>query len=448
MQTFDVIVIGAGSGLHVADAAAEQKLKVAVIEAGPMGGTCLNRGCIPSKMVIHSADVMETIQNAEKFGIKVSGAKTNFAAITKRVSSIVDKDAKDIEDALMKDKNITLFKGTARFTGDYTLEVNKQKIKGKKIVIAAGTREFIPPVEGLESSGYITSTEALRLKNQPKHLIIIGGGYIAAEMAHFYGMMGTKITIFQRDKFMIPREDGEVAEAFTKAFSKKYEVITEASVNKVEKKGKNFVVHAGKKKVTGDQLLVATGRVPNTDILEVGKTAVKMSKRGFIEVDEYMETSQKNVYALGDIAGVYLFKHSANLEAQYVSHNLFSKKKSKVNYDAMPHAVFSSPQIAGVGMTEEQLVEKKIKYSVGRYEYIHTGMGAAIDEQDGFVKVLVDPKTNKILGCHIMGKDASTLIHEVLVAMRTEGTLSPIRRTVHIHPALNEVVQRAFFNIE
>ena len=271
MEEFDVIVIGAGSGLIISDAAATAGLKVAVVDKGPMGGTCLNRGCIPSKMLIHSGDVAEIISNAKKFGIIVKNHKVNFSAITARVSRIVDGDAQSIEDAIKKDKNTKLFRGEAKFIGERTLRVGNREIRGQKIFIAAGTRELIPPIEGLNKIKYLTSTEALRLKKQPKVLTIIGGGYIAAEMAHFYGSLGTKVNIIQRNELLVPREDSEIAKKFTEIYSKKFNVILSANAAKVEKKGAKYIVTAatldGKKKkiFVSDQLLIATGRIPNSD---------------------------------------------------------------------------------------------------------------------------------------------------------------------------------------
>ena len=189
--------------------------------------------------------------------------------------------------------------------------------------------------------------------------------------------------------------------------------------------------------------MVAAGRVTNTDIFDVKKTNVKTDKKGYVKTNKYMETSAKNIWALGDIAGKFFFKHSANLEAEYCYYNAFGKKKVKIDYYAMPHAIFSSPQIAGVGMTEQEIKEKNIKYAVGKYNYINSGMGIAIEDREGFVKIMVDKKTRKILGCHIMGTDASILIHEVIVAMKARQTVDILRRAVHVHPALSEVVQRA-----
>lgn len=447
MEKFDVIVIGAGSGLNIVDAAANQGLNVALIEKGPMGGTCLNRGCIPSKMLIHSADVAEAVRNAGKFGINADTASVSFRKIVESISSFVDKDSREIERNIRKAGNIALFKAEGAFTGPKTLKVSDRTITADKIFIFAGTRPSIPPIKGLGGSGYLTSTEALRLRTLPKTLTILGGGYIAAELAHFFGALGSKITIIERGGRLLPNEDDEVAKAFTGIYRKKFNVLLGFSADSVEKKKGKFIVTAAngkhKRAIASDKLLIATGRTPNSDILDVAKAGVKVNKEGFIIANDYMETTAEGVWAGGDIAGKFQFKHSANMESQYMYHNAFNQKlKKRVDYSAMPHAIFSSPQIAGVGSRQQDL--KKGTFMVGKYFYRDTGMGAAMKDETGFAKILVDRKSRKILGCHIIGPDASTLIHEVVVAMKSgTGTIDNITKSVHVHPALSEVVQRA-----
>ena len=315
--------------------------------------------------------------------------------------------------------------------------------------------DAIPKISGLEKVPYLTSTEALRLKKQPKSMIIMGGGYIAAELAHFFGSLGTKITIVEMTDKLLGAEDDEISEKFTELFSKKYNILLGHKAVGASKKAKKIfleiqnIKNSRIKKISADSLLVAVGRMPNSDILDVGKSGIAVNEKGYIKVNEFLETNVAGIWALGDIAGIYLFKHSANLEANYAAHNAFSSEsKTPVDYRAMPHAVFSSPQIAGVGLTEKQAKDKGLNYVSGKYYYSHTGMGAAMQEKDGFVKAIVEKGTGKILGCHIIGPDASTLIHEVIVAMRFEGTVNEIIHSVHIHPALSEVVSRAFAAID
>ncbi len=452
-KRFDAIVIGAGSGLSISSEAAERGLKVAVVDNGPFGGTCLNRGCIPSKMLIQSANVVEEIQRAGLFGVNAKLNGIDWKRIMSRVNRTVDSEARAIEQGNRSVKNITVYKDTARFVGMRKLRVGNDVITADKIFICAGTRPSAPPIPGLYNVRYLTSNEALRLSKQPKSLIIIGGGYIGAELAHFFGSLGTKVTILQRSGWLLTNEDTEIAKAFTEVFARKHDVILNSNTLRVFKKGKNIAVEyevGGRKKVVvGEKLLVAAGRVPNTDVLDVAKSGVELTKAGFVRVNEFMETTVPGIWAIGDIAGIFMLKHSANLEAAYAAHNAFNpSQKRAVPYDAMPNAVFSSPQIGAVGHTEEELVEKKIPYVKGKYRYYDSAYGRSIEDKDGFVKVLADPKTKQILGCHIMGTDAASIIHEVIVAMKNKLTVDDVLNTVHVHPALPEVIQRAFASIE
>jgi mycothione reductase len=490
LEKFDLIVIGAGSGLDVANAVAHQGHKVALIEKNRLGGTCLNRGCIPSKLLIHSADVIQTIKSANLFGIKVEGISIDYQKIVNRVNRITDSDSEEIKKGLQQSENPKLFTKKCTFIGHKKIAIaevkedgnyddgnyddgnyddddddgggggdDEQTITAEKIVIAAGTRPRIPKIKGLVKSGFITSDEALRLKKQPRILTFIGGGYIACELAHFFGSLGTTINIIQRNDFLIPNEDEEISRKFTEVFAKKYNLYLGFDTESVENDNgggskssdyKKFHIIAKNKDekeidLESDQLLVSVGRTPNTDLLNLKKTGVKVNEKGFVVVDEYLETTTKGIFALGDIVGRYQFKHNANLEAEYAYKNIiYPNKKKSVNYVAMPHAIFSSPQVAGVGLTEQEVKKKNILYTKSTYPYINTGMGEAIEDKNGFVKFLVDKNNRKILGCHIIGTDASILIHEVLVAMRTgDGTIDNITETIHIHPALSEVVVRA-----
>ncbi|MGB9169287.1 MAG: dihydrolipoyl dehydrogenase [Nitrososphaeraceae archaeon] len=459
MEKFDLIVIGSGAGLDVATAAAKDKgLKVAVIEKSKLGGTCLNVGGIPSKLLIYTANIIDILKKAEIFGIKVNEYSIDFEKIISRVNKIIDKEAKKLKKDLQGSNNNTrLFLHDCKFIGEKKITIaNNEIITADKILIASGTRPNIPKINGLENVNYITSTEALCLKHQPKTLTIIGGGYIACEFAHFYGSLGTKINIIQRNDFLIPNEDIDVSRKFTKIFSKKYNVYLGYNTEMVRynyddtnnQKLFNVIVRDkfGRSiEIDSEQLLIATGRTPNSDLLDIEKSGIKINEKGFILVDDYLETNIEGIFAIGDIIGKYQFKHNANNEAHYAYNNmLYPNNKLSVNYNAIPHAIFTSPQIASVGYTEQQLKNEKIEYEKSVYPYIQTVMGQAMEDKEGFVKFLIDKKNKYILGCHIMGTDASILIHEVLVAMRTaDGKIDNITNTIHIHPALSEVVSRA-----
>ena len=463
MEEFDFLVIGSGSGLEVANVAANQGQSVAVVEEGPLGGTCLNRGCIPSKHLLYHADVLETVERAGEFHIDAEVNGVEFAAMVRQVNEEVQADAESIRRGLDSSEQHELFAGTGRFVDERTVEISGGeddgvRLRAETVLIAAGTRPSIPPIDGIESVDYLTSTDALKLEERPEHLVIVGGGYIAAELGHFFGTFGTDVTIVGRRPNLLPEADEEVAEAFTERYADRFTVHTGHSATAVSREngsvtvearpyeygeGGGIVEDADPVTVSGDELLVAAGRVPNTDTLNLDATGVGTDDRGFVETDEYLETDVEGIWALGDIVGEYLLKHSANHEARAVARNIFGSEPEPVDYTAMPFAVFASPEVAGVGAREEALRAEGREYATNTYRYEDTARGGAM-QAEGFVKVIVDLE-GAILGCHIIGPDAATLIQEVVVAMKAgSGTVRDIRESVHIHPALPEVVQRAF----
>ncbi|MCH8894002.1 MAG: mycothione reductase [Chloroflexi bacterium] len=454
MRKFDLIVIGSGSGLEVSADVSDAGRSVAVIEEGPFGGTCLNRGCIPSKMLIHCADVMQTVQNAAAFGIHAKVERIDWRFIVQRAFEEVDADAAMIERGNRQSENIEVFKGRGRFTGPKTIAVtgpglDEEELTADTILIAAGTRPWVPDIPGLDRTPYITSDEALRLPEQPRRLTIIGGGYIAAELAHFFGALGTEVTIIHRRGLMLREEDEDVSRRFTEVYQRRFTMMLDSQAAGVSSKNGEIIVEVttpdGSKSVTSDTLLMATGRVPNTDSLEVAKTGVELNQRGYIKTDEHLQTNVPGIWALGDIVGRYLLKHNANLEAAYASNNILDpENQAAVDYHAMPHAVFASPQVASVGLTQQEAEGRGAAYVAATYAYSDTAYGASIEDKDGFVKVLADPETGEILGCHIIGTDAATLIQEVANAMRLRLGVDAITQSIYVHPALPEVLQRAF----
>ena len=456
MQKFDLIVIGSGSGLDVANGAAASGWSVCLVENGPLGGTCLNRGCIPSKILVHSADVAMAIRRASEFGLRVADMEVDFASIVSRASDSVDEDSAGIEHALSHHvDNPRLIKGEARFIGKKRLRVGDEEVQGDRILIASGTRPQVPDIPGLAEAGFATSDEALRRQEQPTGLVILGGGYIAAELGHFFGALGTQVTVIHRHPILLRREDEEIAAKFTEVFGRHHVVLTNALPVGVRRDSGLVAVTVedrdtgARSLVSGDTLLVATGRVPNTDILNLESTGVRVNDRGFVQVDDFLETDVKGIFALGDVVGRYLYKHNANHEAQYAYWNMVLGHRVPVDYSAMPHAVFSYPQVAGVGLTEQECAEKGFDYAVGRYNYADTAMGQAMREEDGLVKIIAHRSNGKILGCHIVGPEASILIQEAVVAMRCgEGTVDNITNAIHVHPALPEVLARAASNLQ
>jgi len=463
MEEYDFLVIGSGSGLEVANVAANQGQSVAVVEKDRLGGTCLNRGCIPSKQLLYHADVVETIERAEEFDISAEVTDVAFDDIVRKVNEDVHGDAASIRDGLESSPRHDLYDGEARFVEERTVEVSGgaddgARLRADTVLIAAGSRPAIPPIDGIDAVDYLTSKEALQLEESPDHLVVVGGGYIAAELGHFFGTFGSDVTVVGRRPNLLPSADEEVAEAFTDRYAERFDVYTGHEATAVSESGGEITVEARPYSyeegavvgdeaegvsVTGDELLVATGRRPNSDTLNLDTAGVETDADGFVATDEYLRTTADGVWALGDIVGEYLLKHSANHEAQAVARNVFGGELEPVDYDAMPFAVFGSPEVAGVGAREGELRAADREYATNTYRYEETARGDAM-HAEGFVKAIID-LDGEILGCHIVGPEASTLIQEVVVAMKAgSGTVRDVRESVHVHPALPEVVQRAF----
>lgn len=442
---FDLIVIGSGSGLEVSSAAAARGLRVAVIDEGPFGGTCLNRGCIPSKMLVHVADVAEAIRHARRLGISARIEAIDWDFIVRRTFEEIDAEAAQIEQANRDAEAITVFRERARFVGHKRLSVGGREIAADTIVIAAGSRPWAPDIDGLDEVGYSTSDDVMRLPAQPRRLAILGGGYVACELAHVFGALGTDVTLVTHGPLLVGREDRQVAERLTEAYRRRFRVITGAEAQRVRRDGDDVVLATdGGEEVAVDALLVATGRSPNTDLLDVTATGVEVDDDGFVRTDPSLETTVPGIWALGDIVGRYQLKHSANLEAAHVAHNVLNPdNRADVDYRAMPHAIFSSPQIGSVGLTEEAARDSDRAFVVTTYDYADTAYGSSVEDHDGFVKVLLDPESGDLLGCHVIGTEAATLVQEAVNVMRFGLPADVIGQSIYIHPALPEVMQRA-----
>lgn len=457
MREFDLIVIGGGSGTAVGDAAADRGGDVAVVEPGPLGGACVTRGCVPSKGLIHRADVVEEIRRAGEFGVDAGLEGVDFASITAEIEEAVYEKAENMERQLRESEDKTLFDAEAEFVDERTVAVDGEELRGEQVVVAAGARPSVPPIDGLEDADYLTSAEALYLDERPDRLVILGGGYVGAELGHFFGQMGAEVAIVGRSDRLVPREDQAASEAVTAAFGERYDVYAGHEATAVEERNGEFVVTAEPSKgdgddggdetveVSGDELLVATGRKPNTDRLDVEAADIETTDGGFVETDEYLESNVDGVWALGDIAGPPLFKHAADYEARVVARNAVLDGEERVDYTGLGHAVFTSPRVAAVGQTEGELRDDGVAYESARAEYADVPLGMVSKDDRGFAKVLADPDDGEILGCHVVGEEAPTLLHEVLVALRSgDGTVDDVAETIHVHPARNEVLLKAF----
>jgi mycothione reductase len=453
MKEYDVIVIGSGAGTIIVDEAVAKGLKVALVDKGPIGGTCLNLGCVPSKVLIYAADRIVEIQEAKKLGIAAEIKSIDFASIMERMRKSRLESQTYIRKGITETENLAFYEREGHFVEDYGMEVDGEKIKGKKIFIASGSRPVIPPIKGLDSIDYLTNENALELTQRPDSLVIIGGGYVAVEYAHFFAAMGTKVTILEMLSRIAQSEEPEISELLEKEMKKRMAIYTNTQVEEIKKDGKGFIAVA-RDKATGKQMefparriMVAVGRRSNADLLKVESIGVELDKRGFIKVDEYLETTKKGIFAVGDANGQQMFTHVANREATVAWHNSTHKTKIKMDYSAAPHAVYSHPQIASVGLTEEN-AKKDYHILVGRAKYSDTAKGEAMMEEEGFAKAIVDGHSGRILGFHIIGPYAPELIQEVINAMATGGGVHSINEGMHIHPALPELILRTFENLE
>jgi dihydrolipoamide dehydrogenase len=452
MKTYDVIVIGSGSGGEIVDAAISHGMKVAWVDKGPLGGTCLNVGCIPSKILIHPADRIMEILEAKKLGITAEIKDIDFQAIMQRVQRPIQESHTAMQQGISHAENLDYYHDMGYFIKDYTLQVSGNEIKGEKIFLSSGARPFIPPIKGLDSIPYLTNENVFSLNEKPTSMVIIGGGYIAVEFAHFFSAVGTNVTMIQRGNRLIPNAEPEISEVLQKQLMKRMQIYLNTEVLEVQKQG-NSVTVKGKNSMTGKEIMVsaekifvAAGRKSNADLLKVENTGVRTNAQGYIVVNEYLETSKQNIWAFGDAIGKAMFKHVANEEAVVAWRNAFHEKKTKMEYQTIPYAVFTYPEIAAVGMTEEE-AKKQYPILVGTARYSDVAKGEAMMETEGFAKAILEKQTGKIVGFHIIGPYAPMLIQEVINGMALGGDIGYISQGMHIHPALSELILRTLGNL-
>ena len=453
MAHFDLVVVGAGSGNSLLTPELAD-LRVAIVERGDFGGTCLNRGCIPSKMLVHVADVAEATRRAGRLGISARLDEVRWPEVSERVFGRIDPIAAAGEEYRQSLANVAVYKGQARFCGPRRLEVDGAPVTGDAVVLAAGARPFIPPQPDLSTVDYQTSDTIMRLPEPPRRLLIWGGGYIAAELAHVFGAAGSDVTIINRGARLLRAEDIDVSEAFTAAYRKRFRVLTGAEVLTADTTATGAAAlrvrrDGGEETVSGDVLLVAAGRIPNGDELAVAAAGVALDAAGYVVTDEYGRTTAEGVWALGDISNPNQLKHVANAEARAVAHNLAHPEDLRpLALGPIPHAVFASPQVASVGSTEQALQEADRSYLRSVRPYSDTAYGWALEDETGFCKVLSDPATDRLLGAHICGPDAAVLLQQLVQAMACDLSVDRIARgQMYIHPALSEVVEQALLGL-
>lgn len=451
-SNFDLIIIGSGSGNHIP--ASFDDLSIAMVERDVFGGTCLNKGCIPSKMFVLPADRVAEAADAHRIGVDISVNGTDWTAIRDRIFGRIDPIASGgREYRAERCPNVTLFEGTARFVhpvqpGQHVIDVDGVRITAPQVLLAAGSRPVVPPISGLVETGFQTSDGIMRLDRRPDRLGIIGGGYIAAEMGHIFAGLGSRVSLFNRSDVLLSRHDREIAERFTAAFGQRVDLHLDHLPTRVERRGSSIVVHCAGEEVEVDELLVATGREPNSDLLDCEVVGIETHHHGTIKVDEFQRTTVPGIWAVGDVANDIHLKHVANHEADIAFWNIAHPDELRSSdHRAIPAAVFSHPQVATVGMTEQQVIDAGIDHVIGRRDYGGTAYGWALNDETGFAKVIVERETGLILGAHILGPQASTLIQPLVQAMRFDQPAVNIARDVYyIHPALTEVVENALLD--
>lgn len=456
MSQFDLIVIGAGPAGYVsAIRAAQLGMKTALIEKRKeLGGTCLNVGCIPSKALLDSSEKYEMAQHHfADHGIEVTDVKTDIPKMIKRKQSVVDKMTQGIN-FLMKKNKVTVINGWATIDGPNTVKVDDGDVyEAKKILIAAGSDVIELPFAKYDGEHIISSTEALELQKVPQHLIVIGAGVIGLELGSVWRRLGAKVSVIDIADKPLAVMDGDLGKEAQKLFTKQgLEFYMESKVTGVNVEDGNVNVeledkNGETKKLNGDKVLVAVGRKPNTGGLKLENANIKTDDRGFIEVNESFQTSCESIYAVGDCAPGPMLAHKGEEEG-VVCVEMMAGQKPHVNYDCIPWVVYTSPEISGVGKTEEMLKEEGVAYNVGKFNYLANGRAVAMAESTGFVKVLADKKTDKLLGVHMIGHNTSEMIHEAVAIMEFGGSAEDMARMVHAHPTMSEATKEAALAVD
>lgn len=446
-DTYDLIIIGSGSGNAIPEYLSDWR--IAIIERGVFGGTCLNVGCIPSKMFVMPADVALSATHGERLGVHTSYHGADWPAIRDRVFGRIDPIAEGGRRYRADgSENIDLIEGTARFVGPRRVEVGGRILSAPRVLVAAGARPSIPDIPGLRRVRHHTSDTIMRLEAFPPRLGIIGGGFIAAELGHVFSSLGSRVTLFNRSAPLIRDHDHEVAERFTEVFSRRVEVRLNSLPSEVRASGDHIELVCDHDSVVVDELLVATGRTPNVDLLDLHNAHIETTDFGTIAVDATMATSAEGVWAIGDIANEHQLKHVANREAAIAFWNMTHPDDQRhVDLSAVPHAVFSNPQVGSVGLTEHEARRQGLDFVVGRRDYGGTAYGWALEDTDSMAKVLIERGSERLIGAHIIGPQSANLVQLVTQAMQFGQTARQLAQEVfYIHPALTEVVENALLD--
>ncbi len=450
-NTFDVIILGGGpAGYVAAIRSAQLGLTVAVVERDKLGGVCVNIGCIPTKALLHSAYIARLLSESKDFGVEVTNVRTDYGVAMKRSRRVSEQNSKGVE-FLMKKNKITVVKGSGVLLPGKKVKVGGDVYEAKKaVVVATGSRVKGIPQIGLEinKTTVISSDEALLMEQLPASLAIVGAGAVGMEFADIFNAFGVKITLIEALPRILPLEDAEASDALAKSYKKHgIDVIAGAKVTKAAV-GKDKValeVEAGgeKKSVVVDVVLMAAGRAVNTENVGLAECGIQITDRGFIKVDKNLQTTAPGYYAIGDVAGPPMLAHKGSREGVVVAELIAGRKPHAIKYDNVPSVTYCHPEVASIGLTEEQCKERKLDYVAGRFPFSANGRARGTGETEGFVKILRDKKYGEILGAHIVGGHASEIIHELAVARENEYTVEEVDLAIHAHPTMSEAVAEA-----
>ncbi len=443
MNEKDIVIIGGGPGGYVAAIhAAHLGAKVALVEKDKLGGTCLNRGCIPTKALVRSAEVLREAKRATDFGLEIPVVNVNFPGIMARKSNVVDKLVSGVEQ-LMKSNKISVHRGTGRILSPQLVKVNDEEIAAKKIVIATGSETTLLPIPGLDLPGVLTTDDILELKELPESLVVIGGSHVGVEFASIFNELGTKVTIVKRRPLRLEPVDEEIGRRFAQTLPRRgIKVKIGAAVKAIKRNGTVLKVvwdtPEGEQGVEGQMVLMATGRQPFTEGLGLSELGIRMDGRTIV-VNEHLETNVDGVYAIGDVLGKSMLAHVASYEGEVAVENALGHPR-KVDYRAVPSVVYTYPEVAGVGITEVEANDSGIPYKVSKFPFLACGRAVAMDETTGIVKMICNAEDGRVLGVHIMGPHADELIAEGVLAIQLGATARDIAHTIHAHPTLPEAI--------
>jgi dihydrolipoamide dehydrogenase len=450
-QSFDVIVLGGGpAGYVCAIRCAQLGFQVAVVEQEKLGGVCVNIGCIPTKALLHSAYIANLLRESKDFGVEAGSVKTDYGVAMKRSRRVSEQNSKGVE-FLMKKNKVTVVKGTGVLQPGKKVKVDSDIYEAKKaVVIATGSRVKGIPQIGLEinKTTVISSDEALLMERIPETLAVIGAGAVGMEFADIFNAFGVKVTIIEALPRILPLEDAEASDTLAKSYRKRgIDVIAGAKVAKanVGKSQVTLDVEAGgeKKQITAAAVLMAAGRAVNTDNIGLKECGIQLTDRGFIKIDKGLQTSVPGYYAIGDVAGPPMLAHKGSREGVVLAELLAGRKTHPIKYDNVPSVTYCHPEVASIGLTEDQCKEKKLDYTAGKFPFSANGRARGSGETEGFVKILRDKKYGEILGAHIVGAHASEMIHELAVARENEYTVEEVDLAIHAHPTMSEAVAEA-----